>query len=91
MQKTKTCLIQERSSPEPCAHRKELEMRARIANYTANVYYRDVRVSERRVLRAAIAQSASNVNNKSVTRSATERRAGEKDIQSGGGGRYGCH
>ena len=26
-----------------------------------------------------------------VTRSAIERRAGEKEFQSGGGGRYGCH
>ena len=91
MHKTKTCLKQEHSSLEPCAHRKELEMRAPIANYTANVYYKDVRVSERRVMKAAIAESTSNVNNKSTTRSATERRAGEKEIQSGGGGRYGCH
>ena len=31
-----------------------------------------------------------NVDNKSAMRSATERRAGEKGIQSGGDGTYGC-
>ena len=41
--------------------------------------------------RAATTESASNVDNKSATRSASERRAGEKEIQSGSGGRYGCH
>ena len=49
--KQQTCLEQERSRPEPCAHREESEMRAPVANYTRSLYYRDGRVSEKLVLR----------------------------------------
>ena len=50
--KRQTCLEQERSRPEPCAHREESEMRASVANYTRNLYYRDGRVLEKLVLRS---------------------------------------
>ena len=39
----------------------------------------------------ATREGVSSVDNKCATRSATERRAEEKEFQSGGVGRYGCH
>ena len=50
--KQQTCLEQERSRPEPCAHREESEMHAPFTNYTRSLYYRDGRVSEKLVLRS---------------------------------------